>query len=253
MKKIAIVCLSVIVASCGVGLKEDSGFSVVDGGNVSQGGSLARFSIVGDYLYIVDDYSLVPIDITSLDNPETLDKIDLGVGIETIFAYGDNLFIGSSSAVYIYNISDPANPIHQSTYFHATGCDPVVVSGDYAYVTLREGFSCGNIFNINVLEVIDVSNVRNPIQVNQVQMSNPRGLGLGCNNKLYVCEGASGFKQFDVTDPSNPVFERIYDDFHANDLIIRDDLVIVTGEEGVYQYRCDADSLQALSYLPYAL
>ena len=227
---------------------------MVDGGNsVSQGGSLARFSIVGDYLYIVNDFSLVPIDITSLDNPQTLETIDLGIGIETIFPYGDNLFIGSSSAVYIYNISNPANPVALSIYEHATGCDPVVVSGNYAYVTLREGFSCRTLVDVNVLEVLNVANPRNPFKVAEYPMTNPRGLGIGCNNKLYVCEGDNGIVQFDISDPATPVYERSYTQYHANDVIIQDDLLIATGDDGIYQYRCVGDSLQSLSYVPYSL
>jgi hypothetical protein len=242
---------SFLVYSCGGGFNDDISPSF-DGG-VSQGGSLSRFTIVGDYLYLVNDYSLVPIDITNLDEPVKLEEIYLGFGIETIFPYEDHLFIGSNSAVYIYNIDDPATPQYRSIYDHATGCDPVVVSGNFAYVTLREGVSCSNFFELNVLEVLNVSDVRNPIQVNSINMTNPRGLALGCNNKLYVCEGDGGLVQFDVSIPSDPVYERTYDQYPAEDLIVRDDLLIVTGEEGVYQYQCASDSLMMLSFLPFSL
>ena len=248
MKNIWIIIL-LLVSACSVGF-EDSGFS--DGG-VSQGGSLSRFAIVGDYLYIVNDVSLVPVDITSLDNPIKLETQDLGVGIETIFPYSDLLYIGSNSAVYIYDIQDPANPRFLSMHSHATGCDPVVVSGNYAYVTLREGVSCNSFFNINVLEVLDVSDVRNPSLIHTLEMSSPRGLGIGCNNKLFVCEGEGGIVQFDLTNPASPLFEARYDQFPAEDVIIKDDLVISTGIEGVYQYSCAEDSLVLLSYIPFSL
>ena len=248
MKNVWIIIL-LLVSACSVGF-EDSGFS--DRG-VSQGGSLSRFAIVGDYLYIVNDFSLVPVDITSLDNPIKLETQDLGVGIETIFPYNDLLYIGSNSAVYIYDIQDPANPRFLSMHSHATGCDPVVVSGNYAYVTLREGVSCNSFFNINVLEVLDVSDVRNPSLINTLEMSSPRGLGIGCNNKLFVCEGEGGLVQFDLTNPASPLFEARYDQFPAEDVIIKDDLVISTGIEGAYQYSCAEDSLVLLSYIPFSL
>ena len=127
----------------------------------------------------------------------------------------------------------------------------MVVSGNYAYVTLREGASCGSFFDLNILEVLDVSDVSNPVLINTIDMASPRGLGLGCNNKLYVCEGERGIVQFDLTDPANPIYETRYDQFPAEDLIIRDDLVITTGAEGVYQYRCAEDSLALLSYIPF--
>lgn len=240
------------IVSCGeIGFSEnDVSFSE---GGTSQGGSLARFSIVGDYLYIVNDQSLVPINITNLENPIVGEEIELGFGIETIFPYRGNLFVGSASAVYIYDISNPAMPLFRSIYQHATGCDPVVVSGNFAYVTLREGISCGNFSNSNILEVVDVSDLSNPRQMNSIPMSNPRGLGLGCNNKLFVCDGPAGIVQFDITDPGQPLYERTYGQYHANDVIVKDDLVIVTGNDGVYQYSCASDSLEILSILPFSL
>jgi hypothetical protein len=246
-----VVFVTMILSACGGGVSFND--ADIGGSGVSQGGSLSRFTIVGDYLYIVNDFSLIPIDISDLENPIKRETRDLGVGIETIFPYNDLLFIGSSSAVYIYDIADPANPRYLSDHSHATGCDPVVVSGNYAYVTLREGVSCGSFFDINVLEVLDVSNVRNPILINTIDMTSPRGLALGCNNKLFVCEGAGGIVQFDLTDPSFPVYETTYAQFPAEDLIIRDELVIATGTEGVYQYSCASDSLVLLSYIPFSL
>lgn len=252
MKKTIFVLLSVMVFGCGDFSSNDVG-PTFGGEGVSTGGSLARFTIVGDYLYVVNDVSLIPIDITQLNMPKVLDQIELGVNIETIFPYGDNLFVGSASAVYIFSIADPDNPELLSTYWHSTGCDPVVVRGNYAYVTLREGESCGNFFDINVLEVVDITNLRNPVQVNSFNMVNPGGLGIGCGNKLYVCEGETGFVQFDITDPANPVEEIRYQDHFANDVIVNDSLVIFTGNDGIYQYSCSSDTLRLLSKLPISL
>jgi len=253
MKNFAIIItLAFFAFQCG----SDFGGNETDpsNGGVSQGGSLARFAIVGNYLYIVNDFSLIPIDITNLQSPVKQEEISLGIGIETIFPYQNHLFIGSMSAVYIYNIaSSPAAPRFVSIYQHSTGCDPVVVSGNYAYVTLRSGISCNTFFPLNILDVVDISNLQNPRQVASIPMSNPRGLGVGCNGKLYVCEGPGGLVQFDLADPANPVQERVYSNYSANDLIIRGELLIVTGDEGVYQYSCATDSLRLLSLLPFAL
>ncbi len=253
MKRLGILLLIIITCSCGEVFESGGDASPGFDSGVSQGGSLARFTIVGDHLYIVNDLSLVPIDITDLQNPVALEEVQLGIGIETIFPYDGHLFIGSNSAVYIYSISDPASPREISVYSHSTGCDPVVVSGDYAYVTLRDGSFCQNLFEINVLDVVDVSNLSFPQQVASIQMTNPRGLGVGCNGKLYVCDGARGLVQFDLSDPSFPVEEMVYGDHAANDVIIRDDLVIMTGDDGVYQFSCASDTLELLSILPFAL
>ena len=176
-----------LLFSCEENSSSDMSPSFESGGNISQGGSLARFTILNDYLYVVDNTSLIPIEISNLSNPLSLNKVEIGVGIETIFPYNDHLFIGANSAMYIYSLNNPAQPQLLSTYQHFTGCDPVVVNGNYAYVTLREGLSCANPVNINVLEVVDVTSYSDPFQVNTVFMNNPRGLGIGGNNKLYVC------------------------------------------------------------------
>jgi len=227
----------------------DIGISSAEGGGISQGGSLARFAIYNDFLYVVDNSGLIPVEISNLTNPLAQAKVDIGVGIETIFPYNNHLFIGSTNAMYIYDLANPAQPNWVSTYIHATGCDPVVVQGDYAYVTLREGISCSNPINLNVLEVVDVSNYRNPVQLNSLFMNNPRGLGIGCNNKLYVCDGDVGLVQFSLDNPAFPQQDTVYSTHAANDVIIRDDLVIVTGDDGIYQYRC-GEELKLLSSLP---
>ena len=250
MKKLYYFSILIFLISCDFG-SNDSGTDFYQG--TSSGGSLARFTIVDDYLYIVNDFSLIPIEISNLQNPEAGDMIDLGIGIETIFPYQGNLFIGSSSAVFIFSLDDPKAPSLLSTFEHATGCDPVVVSDGYAYVTLREGTSCNNFFELNTLEVLDVSNLNNPFLVNQIQMNNPRGLGIGCNSKLFVCEGSSGFVQFDITDPQNPKIDTTYSDHFATDVIVNDTLLIVTGDDGIYQYSCTGENLKLLSVVPISL
>ena len=58
-----------------------------DAGNVGQGGSLARFKIVGDYLYAVDSHNINVFDISDLENPADLDDVYAGFDIETIFLF----------------------------------------------------------------------------------------------------------------------------------------------------------------------
>ena len=84
-------------------------------------------------------------------------------------------------------------------------------------------------------------------------MTEPAGLGIGCNNKLFVGEGDNGLVQFNIDDPTNPVVEVNYPDIAANDVITLSDRIIVTGSEGVFQYDCSSDTLQLLSKLPIAI
>lgn len=243
---IVILLLSLAISSC----DSDSSDAFSESSSTSTGGSLASITIVGDHLYALNSTSIIPVDISDLNNPEVRDLVTIGTGLETIFPYNGRLFIGSASALFVYDLSDPTRPEFLSQFTHATGCDPVVAKGDYAYVTLRDGFSCNNPFQINVLEVVNVADPRNTFSTAQYNLSNPRGLGIGCNNKLFVCDGDAGLLQFDLSDPSSPVLERTYEEYFANDVLIQNDLLILTGNDGVFQFRCTDEGLQLLSKLP---
>ena len=43
----------------------------------------------------------------------------------------------------IYDLTEEQNPVCLSDFNHVRSCDPVVVQGDIAYVTLRSGSFCG--------------------------------------------------------------------------------------------------------------
>jgi len=107
----------------------------------------------------------------------------------------------------------------------------VVANDTHAYVTLRSETFCGN--DINVLEVYDVTDVRNPVLLNSRNLSFPRGLGL-YGDFLFVCDDE--IKVFDISNPAeSKLTASINRD--AFDVIIRDDLLIAIGDTGLYQYR----------------
>src|SRR5690606_15073202 len=51
-------------------------------GGTGQGGSLARFKIVEDYLYAVDSHNINVFNISDLDNPQALEDVYAGFDIE---------------------------------------------------------------------------------------------------------------------------------------------------------------------------
>lgn len=235
-------CLLVCLFSC----SEDSlNQSAAPGaGDSGQGGSLARFTIAGNYLYTVSNQSLTSYDITST-TPQKLSETTIGNNIETIFPYQDKLFIGSQTGMYIYSRMNPAQPSFISLYEHIQSCDPVVAQGNYAYVTLRSGTDCR--FGSNLLDVIDISNPVSPQIINSYQMLNPHGLGID-GNLLFVCEGANGLKVYDASDPENPTLIQFIEDFQAYDVIPRDGVLIITGADGIFQYQYSQEN-QSMTYL----
>ncbi|BDS11653.1 LVIVD repeat-containing protein [Aureispira anguillae] len=220
------------------------------------GGSMARFAINGQNLYIVDEQNMNIYDITNAENPTPVNQVTIGMGwgIETIFPYGDKLFIGSNTGMYIYDNTNPQNPTYISEFQHATACDPVFVDGNFAYVTLRGGTNCQTFSN--QLDVIDITNVLNPSLVSSTDMHNPHGLSVE-NDKLYLCDGSAGLKVFDVANKQNIGQNQL---FHDASIATYDaitipnaNVLLVVGEDGFHQYNTsDPSNLQVLSHIPVA-
>ncbi|MCS7076335.1 MAG: hypothetical protein NZ455_06485 [Bacteroidia bacterium] len=218
--------------------------------NTGKGGSMARFVIANNTLYTVDKTTIKAYDITDATNPTLVKSITLNPNpeLETIFYYQNKLFIGSRIAMYIYDVSNPLNPVHLSTYGHVLSCDPVVVQGDTAYVTLRAGNNCGRF--LSSLEVIDISNPSNPKLIKSVPMQSPYGLGVR-GSILFVCEGENGFKVFDITNPSNPVLVKTITGMFGYDVIPLPNLLLLTGSTGLYQYTyTNPNDIQWISTIP---
>lgn len=220
--------------------------AVAESGDTGQGGSLARFKIVGDFLYAVDSHNINVFEISDLQNPLDLEDVYAGFDIETIFNRGQHLFLGSMRGMYIYDISSPDKPQFVSEFQHGTACDPVVVDGDYAYVTLRGGNGCGA--TESGLFIVDISNISSPELTISYPLDGPYGLGIK-NEKLFVCDGASGLKVYDKTDVENLVVLDHFKDINTFDVIPLEETLLMVGEGVLYQYEYAATTIRLLSTL----
>lgn len=236
----------------GVNLQSSSSGTSFAPSAVGIGGSMARFTIAATkYLYVVDEYNLRVFDLTQATAPTQAAVVNIGWGIETIFPHGDNLFIGANNGMYIYSIANPLLPAQLSRFQHAQACDPVFVSGDIAYVTLRGGTVCQNF--TNQLDVINISDLRNPRLIKSYPMTNPHGLSV-VNDVLYICEGTEGLKVFDASDV-NKITQNLLDHergFNAFDVIVlpHNNVAMVIGEDGFHQFDAsDPTNLRKLSVL----
>ncbi len=214
--------------------------------SVGQGGSLARFKIVEDFLYAVDSHNINIFNIQDLENPQDLDDVYAGFDIETIFNRGQHLFLGSMRGMYIYDISSPATPTFISEFQHGTACDPVVVDGDYAYVTLRGGNMCGA--TESGLFIVDISDISNPELTISYPMDGPYGLGVK-DEKLFVCDGDSGLKVYDKTDVEDLVALNHFEDINTFDVIPLENSLLMVGEDVLYQYEYLDNNIKLMSTL----
>ncbi|MBL0023666.1 MAG: hypothetical protein IPO98_01000 [Saprospiraceae bacterium] len=204
------------------------------GSNTGVGGSFARFTVVNDYLYVVDQNSLKSYLVDNPEKPVLKHTNQLGWGIETIFPFKDKLFVGSNSGMYIFDNNRPETPVLQSVFDHARACDPVVVDDNTAYVTLRDGNTCTGF--TNQLDVIDITNVLNPKLIKSYPMKHPHGLSV-YDKKLYLAEGVYGFKVLDVANPEKVNQLGEVTGIHSYDMIsLTQDRLFMIGEDGFYLY-----------------
>lgn len=223
--------LSILFCDCE---KESASFSKTTA--LGEGGSLARFAIDGNFLYTVDDQKLTVFDITDAANPAPGKTIDLGFGIETIFPFRDKLFIGSSSQVYIFSITDPANPQKLASAISPNvlrRCDPVVAKDTVAFATLRTNGPCGG--TQSILAVFDIKDVTNPLQKATYPVGEPYGLGYS-GDVLYICDRFQGLIVIDISNPYQPVFIRAINDGIYTDVIPYQNTLICWVSTGMILY-----------------
>ncbi len=209
-----------------------------------QGGSLARFQIVNNYLYTVGSSEMAIFNIQNLASPLLEATQQVGWRIETMFQSENYLYLGSTNGMYIYSLENPSEPTYISEFTHWELCDPVVVDGDYAYLTLRGGNRCG--VEESVLEVIDISDKYNPSLVGMYPLDNPYGLGVK-GTSLFVCDDDSGLKLFDKTNPLELQLLKTYDNVQSKDVIPLENTLIIIGNNTLYQYKYVDNGVELLS------
>jgi len=202
------------------------------------GGSMARFAILNDYLYSVTSSRLNVVNIIHEQQPKWVNTItpdDRFATIETIYPFKNKLFVGSQTAMFIYNVDNPSTPVLEGTFNHARVCDPVIADDNYAFVTLRSGGGTICHDDVNQLDVLDIHNITNPTLIRSYPLTNPHGLSKD-ENVLFVCDGDDGLKIFDATDVNNIQQLKRIKLSETFDVICYNKIAIVSAKDGLYQY-----------------
>lgn len=171
----------------------------------SKNGSLTRFITVNNFLYLIDNSNLISYNISTAGQPVFSNKQNVGFNIETIFYTDNKLFIGSSNAMFIYGVTNPAvpNKISETTY-RTIGRDPIIVIDTIAYSTLRNQAFGTNVINGGILNIYNIKNAAQPMLANSLTLRNPYGLD-AYQNALYICDGAAGLAVYNKTNITAPV------------------------------------------------
>jgi len=221
-------------------------------GNGSSVGSVNRIVKAQDHIYMINSNVLF---IFSDDGTFSYVS-DMWVSgqMETVFPQDEQLFIGARNSVSILDISNAANPTQLSEFFHSAACDPVYPYGEVAYVTLRTGDDDFCPGEENSLVTLDITNLRNPTQVSEFDMQSPYGLMIK-GDILFVAEGTSGLKIFDIEDRLQPKLLKSITSIDTYDIIAhpnQEGILLLAEPDGFGQYQLDSDfNLSPISRIAY--
>jgi hypothetical protein len=169
-------------------------------------GSITRFAVNNGFMYVLNSNEVLTYNMQDPNHPELVNTLTTDYGLETILVYDSSIYLGSTTSLYILDISNPGAPVIASKTSHGIefwgGCDPVAVKGSYAYSTIKIIVNrCGHASSQSALLVYDVSDKTQPVVKGTYPLSMPNGLGYQ-GNYLFVCdEGADKLEIFDVSDP----------------------------------------------------
>ncbi|MCS7201125.1 MAG: hypothetical protein NZ822_03200, partial [Patescibacteria group bacterium] len=128
--------------------------------------------------------------------------------------------------LYIYDVSNPANPIKKSSLNTGKGVNTLSVRGNYAYLAHNS--------TTQQLQIVDISNENNPLLVRQITLPNNRSLP----QAIFAFKDASTSKDivvigtksssmgkelfiYDVTNVNNPILISSYETiFGVTDIFV---------------------------------
>jgi hypothetical protein len=226
-------------------------------------GSMARFTIVNNYLYTVGRSNLTAFDISNSFVPVKEQVTTVGWNIETIYPFNGKLFIGGQNGMFIYDIANPSAPERLGTFAHACFNDPVVANHTHAFVTLRamtprvdqDGvstlpFTCrGAAPQQNQLDIVDINNLMAPTLVKTYEMTEPMGISLD-GNYLFLCDGKGGLKLFDVSNVNQIKLHKAFTNINPFEVITYNKNAIVVARGGLFQFDySDINNIRQISQI----
>lgn len=204
------------------------------------GGSMARFALYEDFLYIVNQTSLMTFKLKSSSEATLLNTNYLGWMVKTIYIADKHLFLGTQNGLIVQSLEVPERPSQKGSFTHMTSCDPVVIKGDLAFVTLKGGTTCRG-GTLNQLDVIKMSDGYSKFNLlKSYPMYGPQGIGID-GDLLFICDGDAGLKIYNAVDPltitEHPVAS--FPSINAFDVIPMNNYLFLIGEDGflLYDYK----------------
>lgn len=223
-----LLAAALVIVAC----EKNDTTSTADASSTGKGGSLAKFTIIGNYLYAVSSHYLYTVDVSNPSNPVKSAQNPFNFDMETIYSYKNRLFIGSRTGLYIYSVDTPSVPRLIGEAKHGRSCDPVVANDSVSYSTLKGNTYCGPA--TSGLYVYDVKNLNQPVLKKTITMNDPLGLGIA-DSALYVCY-TEGLKVYSIKNAYDPVEMKTIPGADFADVIPYDNILICWTNGGIKLY-----------------
>ena len=142
----------------------------------------------------------LPVNLGTFDYSATLGEIV----VRTVKIVGDVVYVlDVDNGLYILSLANPTSLVYLGEYTTPPGRDfprDIVVDGNRAFIM----FAWGG------LDIVDVSNPRNPVPLSDPLSDPDFGQGDATMvdvdaNRAYVVDGEGGLRIFDVSDPTHPL------------------------------------------------
>ncbi len=218
-------------------------------------GSITRFAVYNGFMYSLNPNGINTYDLSDPDSPQLVHTLPTDYGLETITIYEGTVYIGSTTALYILGIDNPARPeilsrTTREAFFLGEGCDPVVVKDTFAYSTIKIiNEQCGNFNDESLLITYNVRNPFNPVATSSYPLSEPNGLGYS-DTHLFVCD-QDGVFIFSLANPAEPALTEFQIDLpQAVDVIVRGDILLASARTAFHFYDIsDISNIRPLSVI----
>jgi len=135
------------------------------------------------YLYALNDFGLVTVDITDLQFPVSIGRNYQINDAKIIRKHGDIIWIGAGKSLYALNVRDLSNPSHINQYRFAYDITDLEIKDGRIYVALGYGG----------VKILDITNPLKMQEVNQITFQG-QALDLAMENDfIYIAIGRDGW------------------------------------------------------------
>lgn len=190
----------------------------------------------GNALYALNLYGVEVFNIDDISNPELVKriKLELSYGYNLMKVYNDLLFVGCYDRMYIFDISDPLNPVELSKTILSGGVNKIMVENDTAYVGIQR---LGNEYSNE--PAFYIFSIENPTQPQVIgKYTSPTSARQDCRHFVKVGEyiysvdyWESRLEIISIADPTRPQRENVLDLNKVLDVLYLDGyLYVINGD-----------------------